>query len=156
MGCAEGRSPIAGSLRVSLRYNFFSLPCQDGRQGTVEIVVQQPSHSTLVAQRCTVPCRLMKNGVCRGAKPHCRESEGVPQVQRSFFSLPCQEGRQGTVEIVVQQPSHSTLVVQRCTVPRRLMKNGCAEGRSPIAGSLRVSLRSNFSSLPGKEGGAGG
>ena len=24
MGCAEGQSPFAGSLRVSLRYNFFS------------------------------------------------------------------------------------------------------------------------------------
>jgi hypothetical protein len=23
MGCAEGRSPFAGSLRVSLRYNLF-------------------------------------------------------------------------------------------------------------------------------------
>ena len=24
MGCAEGQSPFAGSLRVSLRYSFFS------------------------------------------------------------------------------------------------------------------------------------
>jgi hypothetical protein len=24
--------------------------------------------------------RLMKQGVCRGAKPICRESEGVPQI----------------------------------------------------------------------------
>ena len=28
-----------------------------------------------------ISSRLMKNGVCRGAKPHCRESEGVPQPQ---------------------------------------------------------------------------
>ena len=33
MGCAEGRSPFAGSLRVSLRYNFFPLPGQEGGQG---------------------------------------------------------------------------------------------------------------------------
>ena len=33
MGCAEGRSPIAGSLRVSLRYDIFPLPTQEGSQG---------------------------------------------------------------------------------------------------------------------------
>ena len=46
MGCAEGRSPLAGSLRacpepaegVSLKYNIFSLPGlvgekRDGRKG---------------------------------------------------------------------------------------------------------------------------
>ena len=32
-GCAEGRSPFAGSLRVSLRYKFFPRPGQDGGQG---------------------------------------------------------------------------------------------------------------------------
>ena len=38
MGCAEGQSPFAGSLRVSLRYQLFPLPGQewghgDGRKG---------------------------------------------------------------------------------------------------------------------------
>ena len=33
MGCAEGRSHFAGSLRVSLRYIFFALPGQEGGQG---------------------------------------------------------------------------------------------------------------------------
>ena len=28
MGCAEGHSPFAGSLRVSLRYKFFPLSAQ--------------------------------------------------------------------------------------------------------------------------------
>ena len=28
MGCAEGQSPFAGSLRVSLRHNFFSFLCR--------------------------------------------------------------------------------------------------------------------------------
>ena len=28
-GCAEGPSPFAGSLRVSLRYNSFSLPFRE-------------------------------------------------------------------------------------------------------------------------------
>ena len=32
------------------------------------------------------PNRLMKNGECRGAKPLCRESEGVPQIQISSLS----------------------------------------------------------------------
>ena len=30
--------------------------------------------------------KLMKNGECRGAKPLCRESEGVPQIQMSSLS----------------------------------------------------------------------
>ncbi len=34
--------------------------------------------------------RLMKYGVCRGAKPLCRESEGVPQIQ---FLPPSWPGR---------------------------------------------------------------
>ena len=38
MWCAEGRSPFAGSLRVSLRYTFFPLPGQEGGQGDVERV----------------------------------------------------------------------------------------------------------------------
>jgi hypothetical protein len=33
MGCAEGRSPFAGSLRVSLSYKFFPLPGQERGQG---------------------------------------------------------------------------------------------------------------------------
>jgi len=33
MGCAEGRSPFAGGLRVPLRYSFFPLPGQEGGQG---------------------------------------------------------------------------------------------------------------------------
>ena len=33
MGCAEGRSPFAGSLRVSLRYDFSPLPGQGGGLG---------------------------------------------------------------------------------------------------------------------------
>ena len=27
-----------------------------------------------------LPSGLMKKGLCRGAKPLCRESEGVPQI----------------------------------------------------------------------------
>ena len=34
-GCAEGRSPFAGSLRVSLRYDFFPLPARKGARETV-------------------------------------------------------------------------------------------------------------------------
>ena len=30
--------------------------------------------------------RLMKNRECRGAKPHCQEYEGVPQIQNSSLS----------------------------------------------------------------------
>ena len=30
--------------------------------------------------RAPSPSRLMKNGVCRGAEPLCRVSEGVPQI----------------------------------------------------------------------------
>jgi hypothetical protein len=33
MGCAEERSPFAGSLRESLRYKFYPLPGQVGRKG---------------------------------------------------------------------------------------------------------------------------
>ena len=33
MGCTEGRSPFAGSLRVSLSYKFFPLPGEEGGQG---------------------------------------------------------------------------------------------------------------------------
>ena len=42
-GCAEGHSPFAGSLRVSLRYKFFPLSAQEGSQGIVEGVFQQPA-----------------------------------------------------------------------------------------------------------------
>ncbi len=42
MGSAEGRSPFAGSLRVSLRYNFPPLPATKGARGTVERVLQPP------------------------------------------------------------------------------------------------------------------
>ena len=55
------------------------------------------------------PNRLMKNGVCRGAKPLCRESEGVPQIQFLPPSWPraCPEsiegkGVRGMVERVFQ------------------------------------------------------
>ena len=33
MGCAEGRSPSVGSLRVSLRYDFSPLPGHEGGRG---------------------------------------------------------------------------------------------------------------------------
>jgi hypothetical protein len=39
-GCAEGLRPSAGSLRVSLRYEFFPLPDQEGVRGMVERVFQ--------------------------------------------------------------------------------------------------------------------
>jgi len=33
MGCTEGQSPFVGSLRVSLRYNFFPIPGEEGGSG---------------------------------------------------------------------------------------------------------------------------
>ena len=35
-GCAEGRGPFAGSLRVSLKYNFFSFLARQENEGLVE------------------------------------------------------------------------------------------------------------------------
>ena len=40
MGCAEGRSPFAGSLRVSLKYSFFSFLAKKKVEGTVERAFQ--------------------------------------------------------------------------------------------------------------------
>jgi len=39
--------------------------------------------------------------------------------------------------------------------PSRLLKKGCAEGRSPFARGLGVSPRYNLLTLPGQEGGQG-
>ena len=49
MGCAEGLSPFAGSLRMSLRYNCSPLPGQEERQGAsgiVEGVFEHPANGT--------------------------------------------------------------------------------------------------------------
>jgi hypothetical protein len=43
MGCAEGQSPFAGSLRVSLSYKFFPLPGQEGGKGDGRKVFQHPA-----------------------------------------------------------------------------------------------------------------
>ena len=48
---AEGRSPFAGSLRVSLRYKFIPLPGQEGGQGMVERVFQHPVRPQLSEHR---------------------------------------------------------------------------------------------------------
>jgi hypothetical protein len=42
-GCAEGQSPFAGSLRVSLRYNILPLLARKGVRGMVERVFPQPA-----------------------------------------------------------------------------------------------------------------
>ena len=47
MGCAEGQSHFAGSLKVFLRCNIFPLPGQGGGRGMVEWVF-----STLLAATC--------------------------------------------------------------------------------------------------------
>ena len=43
MGSAEGLSPFAGSLRVSLRYNFFPFITRKGARGMFERVFQRPA-----------------------------------------------------------------------------------------------------------------
>ena len=43
MGCAEGQSPFAGSMRVSLRYKFFPPSWQEGGQGEGREVFQHPA-----------------------------------------------------------------------------------------------------------------
>ena len=50
------------------------------------------------------PSRLMKNGECRGAKPLCRESEGVPQMPISSPFLD-RKGVRGMVERVLKHPA---------------------------------------------------
>ena len=52
-----------------------------------------------------IPSRLMKKGECRGAKPHCRETEGVPQIICSPFLA--RKGVRGMVERIVQHPARS-------------------------------------------------
>ena len=42
-GCGEGRSPFAGSLRVSLRYKLFPPSCQEEGRGMVEGGFQHPA-----------------------------------------------------------------------------------------------------------------
>ena len=46
MRSAEGRSPFAGSLRVSLRYNFFPFLARKGARGMVERLFQHPAKET--------------------------------------------------------------------------------------------------------------
>ncbi len=43
MGIAEGPSPFAGSLRVSLRYTFLPFLTRKGARGMVERVFQRPA-----------------------------------------------------------------------------------------------------------------
>ena len=45
MGSAEGLSSFAGSLRVSLRYNFFPFITRKGARGMFERVFQRPARS---------------------------------------------------------------------------------------------------------------
>ena len=45
MGSAEGLSPFAGSLRVSLRYKFLPFLTRKGTRGMVERVFQRPARS---------------------------------------------------------------------------------------------------------------
>ena len=42
MECAEGQSPFAGSLRVSLRYDFSPFLARMGARGMVERVSEHP------------------------------------------------------------------------------------------------------------------
>ena len=46
MGSAEGLIPFAGSLRVSLRYNFFPFITRKGARGMFERVFQRPVRSS--------------------------------------------------------------------------------------------------------------
>ena len=46
MGCAEGQSPFAGSLRVSLRYSFPSFLYQEGVGRRAGRVFPQPARYT--------------------------------------------------------------------------------------------------------------
>ena len=39
-GCAEGRSPFSGSLRVSLKYNFFPFLTRKRVEGMIERAFQ--------------------------------------------------------------------------------------------------------------------
>ena len=183
--CAEGRSPYAGSLRVSLRYPF-PPPGRGARRAQRD---QGFTHSSLYKlPRCK---QATKRQVCRGAKPLCRESEGVPQIpfpppgrgarraQRdqgfthsSLYKLPrCKQATKRQVcrgarplcresEGVPQTPfsplpgvgpvepnaTRGSVIrpfpsYQGASKPRR---GRCADGRSPYAGSLRVSLRYPF------------
>ena len=43
MGCAEGRSPFAGSMRVSLRYDSSPFLARKGVRGMIEMVFQHPA-----------------------------------------------------------------------------------------------------------------
>ena len=49
-GCAEGRSPFAGSLRVPLRYTSSPFLARKGTAGMVERVFQHPSRSVGMGQ----------------------------------------------------------------------------------------------------------
>ena len=53
MECAEGRSPFAGSLRVSLRYNLVPLPglARKGDREMVEGLFQHSASRNLPAVR---------------------------------------------------------------------------------------------------------
>ena len=75
------------------------------------------------------PSRLMKNGVCRGAKPLCRESEGVPQVQ--------------ILALKWESPERAALSGGGLGVPPRIPIEGgrvgkSTQGRGPSAESLRA------------------
>ena len=55
MGSAEGLSPFAGSLRVSLRYNFFPSLTGTGAIWIVERVFQPPaSHQIQTSQTSAI------------------------------------------------------------------------------------------------------
>ena len=71
MGCAEGQSPYAGSLRVSLRYTFFYSP-KIGGQGVDDTMTMQQNAAGVwgVPRSSILPPRLGARGliqIWRGA-----------------------------------------------------------------------------------------
>ena len=64
------------------------------------------AESTPKADCEDVPGRLLNNGECRGAKPLCRECEGVPQIQNSSPFL-ARKGVTGMFERGFQHPARN-------------------------------------------------
>ena len=93
MGSAEGLSPFAGSLRVSLRYHFFPFITRKGARGMFERVFQRPASG-----RNQRNARTSVVGCPERRSPFGGGTGGAPP--ESFFPLPKRKRDRGEVRCV--------------------------------------------------------
>ena len=105
MGCAEGQSPFAGSLRVSLRYNFFLLP---GTRKESEEDLEGYFSSLLVISMKTAPAAMCNTRCCSCSDNRCIAVSLATRTPTTLNGLPktrlCVSSSGGKV-LISRQPA---------------------------------------------------